>query len=91
MAVIAIIYGGVKYITSAGDEKNAEQAEHIILYAIIGLIVISLAVVIVNFTLNIVMGGNGGGGPDPGDGDNIPGGAGMVLQIPKDIFATKKS
>lgn len=54
LALIYIIIGGVKYITSAGDEKGFSSAKNTILYAIIGLIVIGLAAVIVNFTVSTI-------------------------------------
>lgn len=50
LAVIFIIYGGVQYIFSAGDDRKASNAKTTILYAIIGLIIIALAVSIVQFT-----------------------------------------
>jgi len=49
LAVLFIIIGGVRYIVSAGDEDAAEKAKRMILYAIIGLIIIILSFVIVNF------------------------------------------
>src|SRR5688572_9593705 len=51
VAVIVIVYAGVKYIISLGEEDEAEQAKRMILYALIGLVVIGLSAVIVNFTL----------------------------------------
>lgn len=70
IALIMVIYGGVKYIISMGDEKQAETAKHIILYALIGLIVIGLAAVLVNFVVGIINGGAGGaaGGGGAGGG-----------------------
>lgn len=64
LALLAIIYGGIKYIISLGDEKGTEQAKHIILYAIVGLIIVALSAVIVNFVLGLPkgQGGNDGGG-----------------------------
>lgn len=50
-AAVFIIYGGVKYITSATDEEAASEAKSIILYAVLGLIVIGLAAAIVNFVV----------------------------------------
>lgn len=50
-ALIVVIYGGVKYILSMGNEKDTEQAKHIILYAGLGLIVVGLAAAIVNFII----------------------------------------
>lgn len=52
LAAIFIIYGGVKYIISFGESDEAEKAKKIILYAVIGLIVIGLAAVLVNFVIN---------------------------------------
>lgn len=52
VAVIMIIIGGLKYITSSGDSGNVTSAKNTILYAIIGLIIVALAQVIVRFVLN---------------------------------------
>lgn len=51
IAVIMIIYGGVKYITSGGDSNNISGAKNTIVYAIIGLIIVALAQLIVHFVL----------------------------------------
>lgn len=53
IAVAVIIYGGVLYITSAGDPKKAEQAKSLVLYTIVGLLLIGAAAIIVNFILGI--------------------------------------
>ena len=52
VAVIFIIYGGFKYITSGGDSGNVTGAKNTILYAIIGLIIVALAQFIVRFVLS---------------------------------------
>lgn len=51
-AVIMIIIGGFKYITSQGDSANVSGAKNTILYAIIGLVVAAMAQAIVKFVLN---------------------------------------
>lgn len=51
-AVIMIIIGGFKYITSSGDANNISSAKNTILYAIVGLVVAVLAQVLVRFVLN---------------------------------------
>jgi hypothetical protein len=51
VAVIMIIWGGLKYITSGGDSGNVTGAKNTILYAVIGLIIVALAQVIVRFVL----------------------------------------
>jgi hypothetical protein len=65
MAIVAlavIVIGGILYIISFGDEKRAERAKTMILYAIIGLIIVGLSALIVNFTLGLFFAGGGGGG-----------------------------
>lgn len=52
VAVIMIIVGGFRYITSGGNDTSVTSAKNTILYAIIGLIIVALAQVLVRFTLN---------------------------------------
>lgn len=54
VAVIMIIIGGLKYITSSGDSNNVTSAKNTILYAIIGLVVVALAQFVVKFVLSEV-------------------------------------
>ncbi len=51
LAVIMLIYGGIRYTISAGDAKQVEAAKNTILYAIIGIVVALLAGAVVNFVL----------------------------------------
>jgi hypothetical protein len=55
LALAALIYGAVVYITSLGDEGRTSQAKKIILYAIIGLIVLGAAGIIVNVAINLIL------------------------------------
>lgn len=52
VAVIMIVIGGMKYVTSGGDANNVAGAKNTILYAIVGLVVVALAQVIVHFVIN---------------------------------------
>ena len=52
VSVIMIIIGGFKYIVSGGDSSAVTGAKNTILYAIIGLVVVALAQVIVQFVLS---------------------------------------
>jgi hypothetical protein len=52
VAVVMIIVGGIRYITSGGDSGNISGAKNTIIYAIIGLIIVALAQVLVHFVLN---------------------------------------
>jgi hypothetical protein len=54
ISVIMIIFGGLKYITSGGDSGGVTSAKNTIIYALIGLVVVALAEVIVQFVLNRV-------------------------------------
>jgi len=54
VAVIMIIVGGLRYITSGGSDTSVTGAKNTILYAIIGLIIVALAQIIVRFVLNKV-------------------------------------
>ena len=51
VAVIMIIIGGLKYITSSGDSNNVTSAKNTILYAVVGLVIVALAQFIVKFVL----------------------------------------
>ena len=52
VAVIMIIYGGFRYITSGGDSSKITDARNTILYAIVGLIIVAFAQFVVKFILS---------------------------------------
>jgi len=54
VAVIMIVLGGLRYITSGGDSTKVTTAKNTIVYALIGLVVVALAQFIVKFVLNKV-------------------------------------
>lgn len=49
LAVIMIIYGGIRYITAHGDEKQVKVAKDTIVYSVVGLIIAILAYALVTF------------------------------------------
>jgi cytochrome bd-type quinol oxidase subunit 2 len=53
-AVIMIMVGGLRYITSAGNAEGAKSARSTITYALIGLVVVALAQIIVHFVITSV-------------------------------------
>lgn len=61
VAVVVIVFGGQRYLTSAGDPGRVKQAKDMITYGVIGVIVAGLAWAIVNFVVAGVSGGEGGG------------------------------
>lgn len=51
-AVIMLIVGGFRYVTSSGNQETVKAAKNTIVYALIGLVIVALAQLIVNFVLN---------------------------------------
>ena len=51
IAVLMIIVGGLRYITSGGDSGKVSGAKTTIIYALVGLVVVALAQLIVHFVL----------------------------------------
>lgn len=60
IATLIIIYGGVLYLTSAGNEDLISKAKTTIVYGIVGIIVCGLAYAMVT-VVGTVLGGSGGG------------------------------
>jgi cytochrome bd-type quinol oxidase subunit 2 len=56
VAVIMIIVGGLRYITSGGESSNVSTAKNTIIYAIVGLVIVALAQFIVHYVLGKVTG-----------------------------------
>jgi len=65
IAAIYLIIGGVRYIMSQGNQEDTKKAKNTILYALIGLLVIGLSAVLVNFVIGGVGGGQGNNNPPP--------------------------
>lgn len=61
LAVLMLIFGGFKYVISGGDSAKVTSAKNTILYAIVGIIVASLAFAAVNFVTTSLAGSGGGG------------------------------
>jgi ABC-type Na+ efflux pump permease subunit len=61
LAVVMIIFGGLRYVTSAGNSSAVTAAKNTIIYAIVGLIVAFLAFAAINFVLGSVTSGASGG------------------------------
>ena len=54
-----LIYSGYLYITAAGDEKKVSTATKSLTYAIVGLVICFIAVILVRFVLNTILGQTG--------------------------------
>ena len=51
IAVVMVMVGGLKYITSQGDATQTNSAKNTVLYAAIGLVIVAMSQVIVHFVL----------------------------------------
>lgn len=51
IAVVMIIVGGLRYVTSNGDSKRTQAAKETIQYAVVGVVVAILSYAIVNFVV----------------------------------------
>lgn len=54
IALIMVVIGGFKYISSLGNAQNVAKAKDTILYAIIGLVVCVLGYAIISFVVTKV-------------------------------------
>ena len=48
-----IIWAGIRYVLSGGDAEKVKKAKNTLLYAIIGLLIAALAMVIVNLVIDV--------------------------------------
>jgi hypothetical protein len=67
VAVLMMIIGGFKFITSGGDSNKVASARNTIIYALVGLVVAALAQVLVHFVLSTAQNAStaAGGGSSP--------------------------
>jgi len=56
VATLMVIYGGVLYVTSAGNDESVGKAKKILLYAILGIIIILLSFALINTVLGAGLG-----------------------------------
>ncbi len=60
LAVIMIIWGGIRYAVSGGNASAVTAAKNTILYALVGLIIAFLSFAAVNWVLGVFSGGTSG-------------------------------
>lgn len=53
LAIVMLVWGGIMYLTSAGDEKRADTAKAIVKWAIIGIAVALASLVLVTQVANL--------------------------------------
>ena len=53
VAVIAILYGGYLYMTAQDNEEQRKRGRSVLTWAVLGLVVVILAVLLVNVAVNL--------------------------------------
>ena len=61
LAIVMLIWGGIRYVISGGNSDKVKEAKNTILYAIIGLVVAILGYALVSWVISVVGAGAGGG------------------------------
>lgn len=51
ISVIMVIVGGFQYVTSGGDSGKVTNAKNTIMYALIGIVIVALSQLMVNYVL----------------------------------------
>lgn len=57
ISILMVIYAGILYVTSAGNDDSVGKAKKILLYAVVGIVVIFLSYALVNTILGAASGG----------------------------------
>ena len=70
IAVVFIVIGGIKYMTSAGDTSKVEGAKKTITFSVIGLVVVLAAFAITSFIIGALDGRNPNAGEMAGSEEN---------------------
>ena len=73
LSVVMIVYGGFRYVTSAGESSAVSAAKNTILYAVVGLVIALCAYAISDFVIDIFSGEGGIAAPaeDTSGGNSI--------------------
>lgn len=56
IATLMVIYGGIMYVTAAGDSEAVDKGKKVIMYALIGIVIILLSFALVNSVLGAGLG-----------------------------------
>lgn len=62
LAVVMLIYGGIRYVTSHGDKAQVTAAKETIMYAVVGLVVAIAAFAVIHWITNDVFKGGASSG-----------------------------
>lgn len=53
LAVIMIIFSGIRYISSHGDKSQVESAKNTLIYSVVGLVIAIIAYALVNWVTKL--------------------------------------
>ena len=62
LSIFMIIYGGIRYVLSGGDNAKVKDAMHTIMYSIVGLVVAILGYAVVGWVVSVVGAGGAANG-----------------------------
>ncbi len=57
IALFMLVWGGIVWMTSGGNSNRVEQGKNTILWAILGIVIIFMSYIILNFVFDLI-GGN---------------------------------
>lgn len=55
VAVVLVIFAGVKYMTTAGDPEKFKEANQALVAAVIGFLIILITSMVLNFIVNLIV------------------------------------
>lgn len=84
LAVIMLIYGGIRYVTSHGDKAQVTAAKETIMYAVVGLVVAIAAFAVVQWITNDVFKDGASSGSSSSESSSSTDGKGGKKTTPSD-------
>lgn len=84
LAVIMLIYGGIRYVTSHGDKAQVTAAKETIMYAVVGLVVAIVAFAVIHWITNDVFKGGASSGSSSSESSSSTDSKGGKKTTPSD-------
>lgn len=84
LAVIMLIYGGIRYVTSHGDKAQVTAAKETIMYAVVGLVVAIAAFAVIHWITNDVFKGGASSGSSSSESSSSTDSKGGKKTTPSD-------
>lgn len=84
LAVVMLIYGGIRYVTSHGDKAQVTAAKETIMYAVVGLVVAIAAFAVVQWITNDVFKGGASSGSSSSESSSSTDSKGGKKNTPSD-------